>query len=125
MSALVEIVDNDAIEIGELYERSRTDLIGSVRSAIECGQRLTEKKAFLVHGAWLPWLETNAGVLGFETRRTSSRLMKLAAEANGTLASHLDEGAIKRTRTCVLFLPPTPKNSPTFLINRFPAGANN
>ena len=37
MSALVKIVDNDAIEIGELYEKSKNSLIGSVRSAIECG----------------------------------------------------------------------------------------
>ena len=79
MNALVEIVDNDAIEIGDLYVKSKTSLIGSVRSAIECGARLTEKKDSLAHGAWLPWLKINAGVLGFESRFTAAKLMKVGS----------------------------------------------
>jgi hypothetical protein len=39
----------------------------------------------------LPWLEHNAETLGFETRRTASRLMDIASD--GTLASHLDEAS--------------------------------
>lgn len=84
----VEVVDRDAIQIGELYSKARTSLVDSVRYQIECGQRLAEKKASLGHGEWLPWLEDNANILGFETRRTASRLMKLAA--NGTSTSHLN-----------------------------------
>lgn len=85
-----EIVDRDAIGIGELYEQARTSIVDSVRCQIECGQRLAAKKASLKHGEWLPWLEGNAGVLGFSTRRTASMLMK-AAGTNGKSTSHLDE----------------------------------
>ncbi len=83
-----EIVDNDAIEIGQLYQKAGRSLVDSVSYLIECGQRLTEKKATMKHGQWLPWLESNTGVLGFETDRTAQRLMKVAA-ANPTLASDL------------------------------------
>lgn len=85
-----EVVDRDAIVIGELYERARTSIVDSVKCQIECGERLVAKKASMAHGEWLPWLEANAGVLRFETRRTAARLMK-ASEANGTLTSHLGE----------------------------------
>ena len=64
-----EIVDNDAIEIGELYQKAGRSLVDSVKYQIECGQRLTEKKATLKHGQWLAWLDSNLGVLGFSTRR--------------------------------------------------------
>lgn len=45
------------------------------------------------HGQWLPWLESNAGVLGFSTRKTAAALMRTAA--NVTSTSHLgtDEAA--------------------------------
>ncbi len=84
-----EVVDRDAIEIGELYGKARSTVIDSVRYLIDCGQRLTTKKARLKHGEWLPWLESNAGVLGFENRTTASRLM--TAAANDALAHHLNE----------------------------------
>ncbi len=46
----------------------------------------------MAHGEWLPWLETNAGVLGFETDRTARFLMKAATDySNRKLASDLDE----------------------------------
>jgi hypothetical protein len=32
----------------------------------------------LPHGQWLPWLKANAEELGFENRRTASRLMAAA-----------------------------------------------
>ena len=83
-----EIVDNDAIEIGQLYQKAGHSLIDSVKYQIECGQRLTEKKASMKHGHWVSWLGVNESVLGFSSRRTASMLMKAAA--NGKLASHLD-----------------------------------
>ena len=82
-----EVVDRDAVEIGENYNAARSSAIESVRHLHECGQGLIAKKARLQHGEWLPWLENNAAVLGFETRRTAARLMKMA---NETLASHLE-----------------------------------
>ncbi len=78
--------------IGALYHMSRRSLVESVHYAIECGQRLAEVKSALGHSKWIPWLRDNADALGFDSRRTAARLMKLAetAEANGTLASQMD-----------------------------------
>ena len=84
-----EIVDNDAIEIGQLYQKAGHSLVDSVKYQIECGQRLTEKKASMKHGQWVSWLENNMGVLGFKTDRTAQRLMKVA-KANPTLTSDLN-----------------------------------
>ena len=86
MTALVnsEIVDNDAIEIGELYQKSGHSLVDSVKYSIECGQRLSAKKATMRHGQWKIWLAGNAGVLGFTAARTASRLMKVAAKGTST-----------------------------------------
>jgi phage N-6-adenine-methyltransferase len=83
--------DQDAAEIGWLYRAARISLVNSVKYSVECGQRLAAKKGALKHGEWLPWLEANAETLGFENRRTASRLMGFAS--NGALASHLDEAA--------------------------------
>ena len=83
-----EIVDNDAIEIGQLYQKAGQSLVDSVKYQIECGQRLTEKKASMNHGQWAPWIQNNMAVLGFKTDRTAQRLMKVA-KANTTPASDL------------------------------------
>ncbi len=45
-----EIVDNDAIEIGQLYQKAGHSLVDSVKYSVECGHRLTGKKADLKHG---------------------------------------------------------------------------
>lgn len=86
----VEIVDADAIEIGDLYTKAKRGTVEAVETLRQCGMRLAVKKGTMSHGEWLPWLAANAGVLGFESRRTATRLMQLAS--NGTLASHLDAG---------------------------------
>lgn len=86
-----QIVDREAIEIGELYEKARTSIVDSVRYQIECGHRLAEKKRSLPHGAWLPWLEANSGVLGFSSRRTASMLLRAAGALNGKSTAHLTE----------------------------------
>lgn len=88
-----QLVDRDAVEIGGLYEKARTSLVDSVKHQIECGLRLNAKKEELGHGAWLPWLKTNAHVLGFKTDRTAQMLMKAAkgVEDNPKLTSDLDE----------------------------------
>jgi hypothetical protein len=76
--------DKDAREIAELYRQGKQSMVDSVRFFNNCGQRLIEKKAALKaefgHGSWLPWLADNADVLGFDSRRTASRLMALAAK---------------------------------------------
>jgi phage N-6-adenine-methyltransferase len=99
MSAVVdhetgEIVtlDSDAAEIGQLYTKARTSIVDSVLYSIECGKRLDQKKADLGHGKWLPWLKDNEDVLGFSSRVTAARLIKLAndSEQNVSLATHLE-----------------------------------
>lgn len=70
--------DADAVEIGDLYRKARSSIVDSIRYLIEAGQRLTKKKEKVGHGRWLPWLEANADVLGFDTRRTAARLMDVA-----------------------------------------------
>jgi phage N-6-adenine-methyltransferase len=90
--------DSDAVKIGQLYQRSRTLLLDSVRAYIECGEALIAKKKEIRQngGKWLSWLEANAKVLGFDNRSTASRLMKAAkkAAANGALTHHLNEGNV-------------------------------
>jgi hypothetical protein len=88
VSALTQYCDKDAIEIGELYRNARSSMVDSVRYLIEAGHRLIAKKVELGHGKWLPWLEENAEVLGFESRFTAAKLMNAAAKCavNGTFA---------------------------------------
>lgn len=82
------LVDQDAVEIGDLYDKSRSSIVNSVQYAFQCGGRLAQKKAALLHGSWLPWLKDNADVLGFESERTAQRLIGFW-EANTTPASDL------------------------------------
>jgi ParB family chromosome partitioning protein len=74
--------DPDALAIGELYRKARASVADSVRYLVEVGQRLIAKKDSLRRGEWLPWLEANADVLGFDTRMTASRLMRIAEKCN-------------------------------------------
>lgn len=83
IGAEIEGVDADAVEIAALYLRGRNSLVASAEALLECGRKLAEKKATLAHGKWLPWLQANEAILGFETDRTAQRLMKAAA-ANPT-----------------------------------------
>jgi len=85
------IVDSDAIEIGGLYQKAGSSIVGSVRYQVQCGIRLAEKKAELGHGPWLPWLKDNAEILGFNSDRTAQRLINLG-KVNPTLTSDLDAG---------------------------------
>jgi phage N-6-adenine-methyltransferase len=77
-SPVVIVVDEEAVEIGDLYARSRNSLSDSVRCLIEAGRRLKAKKESLPHGGWLPWLAANADALGFDGPRTADRLMRAA-----------------------------------------------
>ena len=76
----VVIVDEEAIEIGDLYRRARESLVDSVRCLIEAGHRLAAKKDGLPHGEWLPWLKANADALGFNNPRTAQHLMVVASK---------------------------------------------
>ena len=69
--------DRDAVEIGELYRKAKSSVVDSVRYLLEAGHRLMRKKQEVGHGNWLPWLEANADVLGFDNPRTPQRLMTI------------------------------------------------
>jgi hypothetical protein len=85
-----DLTDQDASEIGELYATARSDMVNSMRMLIEAGRRLKVKKASLLHGQWLPWLETNADALGFgDIVNTPQRLMKAAEKADSSLTTNL------------------------------------
>jgi hypothetical protein len=106
------LTDVDAVRIGGLCRKSRESMEDSMRYAIEAGHHLIAKKDSLAHGEWLPWLEANADTLGFDTRRTASRLMKLANEygsPNGTLASHLNDADIVQINRQIWGHTKTPK----------------
>ncbi len=101
---MLQKVDNDAAEIGALYNRSRAALRESLVARLECGRRLILKKDELPHGMFGMWRKANAEVLGFKSVATSSRLMKVAEEycrENGlsldqpivALAKHLSNAA--------------------------------
>jgi phage N-6-adenine-methyltransferase len=89
--------DPDAIIIGDLYRKARSSIVDSVRYLVEMGQRLTKKKEEVGHGNWLPWLKANADVLGFDTRMTASRFMRVADKCNASVTFGEDEAlAISR-----------------------------
>ena len=68
------LFNRDAVEIGQLYRNARSSVVDSVRYLIKRGVELTEKNKSLDHGEWLPWLEANADVLGFDNRTTAFAL---------------------------------------------------
>jgi hypothetical protein len=68
-----------------------------VRHLVEAGHRLTAKKDCLGHGQWLPWLEANADVLGFDTPQTAQKLMG-AARKYRVNAAFDDDKALQASR---------------------------
>jgi hypothetical protein len=83
--------DEDAVQIGWLYQTARSSLVNSLKYSVECGQRLIAKKKDMKHGEWLPWLKANDETLGFKDDSTAQRLMKLASNPAST--RDLTEGA--------------------------------
>jgi hypothetical protein len=54
---MVEMVTADMIN--REHELARTCAKSAIEHAIRCGELLTEKKAALGHGEFIPWIETN------------------------------------------------------------------
>jgi hypothetical protein len=82
--------DQDAVEIGTLYQKGREAIMESIEYNLQAGRKLIEKKGSMPHGEWVTWLRANADVLGFKHRTTASRLMKAAA-ANDASTHPLNE----------------------------------
>ncbi|MCH8240821.1 MAG: DUF3102 domain-containing protein [Proteobacteria bacterium] len=73
--------------IGDLYRLGGSSFVEGVNFRLECGRLLEIKKSNMAHGEWLPWLEANKYVLGFD-KGTAQRLIKVA---NASSTTHLDE----------------------------------
>jgi len=71
--------DRTAEEVGVVWLRAQRSLALSVQYALVAGRKLIAKKQELGPGAWLPWLEANAAVMGFaDPARSAQRLMRAA-----------------------------------------------
>jgi hypothetical protein len=53
------VIENRATKINKLHDGILKALRKSVDQAIEIGELLTDQKATLAHGEWLPWLTAN------------------------------------------------------------------
>jgi hypothetical protein len=91
-------VDQDALEIGNLYRKARQSSVESAKYNLQVGQKLIDKKKTLEHGEWNPWLLANKVVLGFETFRTAQRLMRAAAKCDSRVVFEEPAAAAKFNR---------------------------
>jgi Protein of unknown function (DUF3102) len=89
-SAAAPSVSPNGVSLTELAARIRSEFEAAEQGhrdalghAIRAGELLTQAKARMKHGEWLPWLEENFP----GDRRTATRYMALAA--NGARVSHL------------------------------------
>ena len=87
----MEMVVNVADRINEVYALSEKAASSAIDYAIQIGELLTEAKAGMVHGTWIPWVDAN---LKFKSDQ-ASRYMRLAGykkeiEANASLKTDLN-----------------------------------
>jgi hypothetical protein len=69
--------------IREAHEACERDAQSAVEWAIRCGELLTEAKARVKHGEWLPWLEANFPA----HQNTASNYMRLASNSQRVVNS--------------------------------------
>jgi len=85
-------IDQDALDIGELFERAQNLSHDRVFCLQEAGNRLLKKKESLGHGQWLAWLKLNNNVLGFRSRGARTLINGAQwMESNWQLATVLQE----------------------------------
>lgn len=76
-------LDDLAVEIRREHEACEQHALSTVEHAARAGELLTEAKAQVRHGEWLPWLEANFPA----TSRVAQAYMRIAANAKSV--SHL------------------------------------
>lgn len=54
----VTVVDNIAIQINELHEGTKQYLVSGLQNILKIGGLLLEQKGKLLHGQWIPWVES-------------------------------------------------------------------
>ena len=69
---------------------ARQAFVSTLEHAIRAGEALSEAKAQLPHGEWLPWLDANFDA----TNRTAQMYMRLAANAKHV--SHLIDPTLRK-----------------------------
>lgn len=81
-----EVVDQEAVEIGSLYKKTKQSGVETARGLVELGQRLILKKeAVKADGqAWKDWLYRHESILGFG-ERSARRLISCARETAKSL----------------------------------------
>lgn len=77
-------------EIQKLYQEIESAGKVMIEKAIRIGELLTEQKAFVGHGEWIPWIDEN---LPFDRRQASKyiRAYTHRKTLNGTSSSHLTD----------------------------------
>jgi Protein of unknown function (DUF3102) len=81
-------LDDLARRVNLAHEGALRSARTAIEYAIECGRLLTEAKALVGHGNWLPWLKENTIV----SERTAQRWMRFAANAETLLAKSDTDG---------------------------------
>lgn len=71
--------------INVAHERSEKAIATGLQHAVEAGRLLTEAKAKLAHGQWLPWIDENCSF----SPRTAQRYIKMFEEFGGSNATHV------------------------------------
>ncbi len=69
-AALADLADR----INAQHESAEKAAHSALEHAVQCGELLTEAKAAVAHGEWLPWLEKNTKI----PKRTAQQYMALA-----------------------------------------------
>ena len=88
MSNLDPVLAGLAERINLAHEGAMRSARTAIEHAIECGELLTEAKALVGHGNWLPWLQANTIV----SERTAQRWMRFAENAETLLAKSDTDG---------------------------------
>ena len=75
VASRINALHEDAERLSKL---AKSQAQKAIRLAIECGRLLTEQKAKMSHGEWMPWVEKNCCF----TRMTAHRYIKLYSSVN-------------------------------------------
>ena len=88
MSNVLVVLDNLATDINREHELAEQAARTAVEHAMKAGELLTEAKATVAHGEWLPWLKTNV-VFSERTAQAYMRIAREVPKLNGSKAQRV------------------------------------
>lgn len=91
MTKTIAEIDQDAVQMGSLYESGGKSFIDAVVARLHCGELLISKKSEVGRGAWQQWLKDNRATLGFGDR--AARQMMSAAKRQSTTVLKTEDEA--------------------------------